>query len=207
MRKRIAGMLTVAVTALSAVVAAATPAAAAPPWTLDPGGPTDGHADETSLVVQDPVNGPINLSCESSDVTVDLDEGSSPDNELGTIAEDPGIQFNNCLLAGFIPFEVEQVGDWHLIGDTYDATNGITHGRIVDIVAIISGPGCNATVSGTVDGEYSNSAATLTVLPNLTLTVIDVAPAPDNCSGLIHEGATAGFSGDYAVDPVQTITG
>ncbi|WP_331981348.1 hypothetical protein [Actinophytocola sp.] len=204
MHKRIAGMLAVGITALSAVVAAATPAAAAPPWTISPGGPTNGTAGVTNLVVHDPVNGDITLTCDTSTVAVDLESGTSADNQLATIPETPGIQFNGCLLAGFIQFEVTQVGTWTLNGATFDS--GVTNGSIDNITADIAGPGCDATVSGSVGAQYSNSAATLSVVPEPTLTVTRVDEL-NNCSDLIHENATAQFDGSYTVSPAQTITG
>lgn len=207
MRKRIAGLLAVGVTALSTVVAMAAPASAVPPWTISPGGSADGAAGTTNLVVHDPMFGDILLSCVSSTVDVDLEMGVSQDNQLATIPEEPGIQFNDCLLAGFIAFEVDQVGIWTLNGASYDATTGTTTGTIDNIKANISGPGCEATVEGSVGATYVNSTDKLTVTNAPTLTITFVAPSPNNCSGLIHTTATAQFDGAYTVTPAQDITG
>jgi hypothetical protein len=206
MRKRIAGMLAVGVTTLSTVVAVAAPASAAPPWTITPGGHTDGTAGTTNLTVEDPQSGEIQMTCDSSTVGVDLESGVSDDNQLATIPESPGIQFNNCLLAGFIEFSVQQVGVWTLNGSSYDAATGVTTGTIDGIVANISGPGCAATVEGSVNGTFDNAADVLTVNPDQTLNVTTVDPV-DNCLDLIHVGATAAFDGAYAVSPGQEITG
>lgn len=202
MRKRIAGLLAVGVTALSTVVAMATPASAAA-WSVAPGGHADGTAGETNLTVEDPQSGEIQMTCTSSTVGVDL---AVVGDQLATIPASPGIQFNNCLLAGFIEFSVQQVGVWTLNGTSFDAGTGVTNGTIDNIVANISGPGCSAVVEGSVNGTYTNSSAVLAVNPDQTLTVTSVDPV-DNCLDLIHEGATAAFDGDYAVSPPQTISG
>jgi hypothetical protein len=202
MRKRIAGMLAVGVSALSTVVAMATPASAAA-WTVTPGGHADGTAGQTNLTVQDPQSGEIQMTCSSSTVGVELEVVG---NQLATIPESPGIQFNNCLLAGFIEFSVQQVGVWTLNGTSYDAGTGVTIGTIDNIVANISGPGCAATVEGSVNGTYTNSSDVLAVNPEQTLTVTSVDPI-DNCLDLIHQDATAAFDGNYAVSPGQDITG
>ncbi len=206
MRKRIAGMLAVGITTLSVVVAAASPAAAAPPWTITPGGAADGAAGTTNLTVEDPQSGEIQMTCDSSSVGVELESGVSEDNQLATIPESPGIQFNNCLLAGFIQFTVQQVGVWTINGSSYDVGTGVTTGTIDNIVADISGPGCAATVEGSVNGTFTNGTDVLAVIPDQTLTVTSVDPAND-CLGLIHEGATAAFDGAYTVTPGQEITG
>ncbi|HEV7650028.1 MAG TPA: hypothetical protein VGP26_17920 [Actinophytocola sp.] len=206
MRKRIAGMLAVGITALSTVVAVAGPAAAAPPWNISPGGHADGTAGTTNLTVEDPQSGEIQMTCSSSTVGVDLESGTSADNQLATIPASPGIQFNNCLLAGFIEFSVQQVGTWTLNGSSYNAGTGVLTGTLDNIVANISGPGCAATVQGSVNGDYNNGADVLTVHPDQTLTVVSVDPV-DNCLDLIHAGATAAFDGAYSVSPGQEITG
>lgn len=206
MRKRIAGMLAVGVTALSTVVAMAGPAAAAPPWTISPGGHADGTAGTTNLTVEDPQSGEIQMTCSSSTVGVDLEVGTSADNQLATIPASPGIQFNDCLLAGFIEFSVQQVGTWTLNGSSYNASTGVVTGTIGNIEADISGPGCAATVTGSVNGTYNNGTDVLTVNPDQTLTVVDVDPV-DNCLDLIHVDATAAFDGAYSVSPGQEITG
>lgn len=202
MRRRIAGMLAVSAAVLSTVVALATPASAAA-WSITPGGHADGTAGQTNLTVQDPQSGEIQMTCSSSTVGVEL---AVAGDQLATIPESPGIQFNNCLLAGFIEFSVQQVGVWTINGSSFDAGTGVTTGTIDNIVADISGPGCVATVEGSVNGTYTNSTDVLAVNPDQTLTVTSVDPV-DNCLDLIHEGATAAFDGDYSVVPGQDITG
>jgi hypothetical protein len=195
-------MLAVSAAVLSTVVAVATPASAAA-WSVTPGGHADGTAGQTNLTVQDPQSGEIQMTCSSSTVGVEL---AVAGDQLATIPESPGIQFNNCLLAGFIEFSVQQVGVWTINGSSFDAGTGVTTGTIDNIVADISGPGCVASVAGSVNGTFTNGTDVLAVNPDQTLTVTSVDPV-DNCLDLIHEGATAAFDGDYAVVPGQDITG
>jgi hypothetical protein len=204
MHKRIAALLAVGATALSTVVAMAAPASAVPPWTITPGGAADGAAPGTNLVVHDPQTGDITLTCDTSTVHVVLESGVSADNQLATIPPSPGIVFNNCLLAGFIQFQVTQVGTWTINGVSF--SGGVTNGTIDGITANISGPGCEATVAGFVRGTYTNSTDVLAVTPDPTLTVTSV-DSTNNCSDLIHTGATAQFDGAYHVTPGQDITG
>jgi hypothetical protein len=202
MRRRIVGMLAVGAAVLSAIVVVSTPASAAA-WTITPGGHADGTAGQTNLTVNDPQSGEIQMTCSSSTVGVEL---AVAGDQLATIPEAPGIQFNNCLLAGFIEFSVQQVGVWTINGSSFDAATGVTTGTIDNINANISGPGCVATVAGSVNGTYTNSTDVLSVAPDQTLTITSVDPV-DNCLDLIHEGATAAFDGDYTVVPGQDITG
>lgn len=205
MRKRIAGMLAVGVTVLSAVVAATTPAAATPaPWTITPGGASSGTAGVTNLVVHDPTSGDVTLTCATSTAGVNLDAGSSADDQLGTIPETGGIEFNDCKLSGLIPFTVTQVGDWTFNGVSYNA--GVTTGTIDNIETTILAAGCDATVAGSVGATYDNSTATLAVIGNPTLSVTRV-DATNNCNGAIHAGDSAEFDGSYTINPAQTITG
>lgn len=202
MRRRIAGMLAVGAAVLSTVVAVATPASAAA-WTITPGGHADGTAGQTNLTVNDPQSGEIQMTCSSSTVGVEL---AVAGDQLATIPESPGIQFNNCLLAGFIEFSVQQAGVWTINGSSFDAATGVTTGTIDNITANISGPGCVAVVEGSVNGTFTNGTDVLSVAPDQTLTITSVDPV-DNCLDLIHEGATAAFDGDYTVVPGQDITG
>jgi hypothetical protein len=204
MRRRLAGMLAVAATALTAAVVVSTPASAAAPWNITPGGPADGVAGETNLTVRDANGGTIDMSCASSSAGVNLESGEVPGPLLATIPEGEMV-FTDCLLAGFITFDVEQVGDWHINGVSYDGSD-VTTGTIDDVEANVFGPGCTATVAGSVNDTYTNSTDVLAVAPDFTLTVTFVDPV-DNCLGLLNEGDAAAFSGDYQVSPDQTITG
>ncbi|HWM03493.1 MAG TPA: hypothetical protein VNP92_14265 [Actinophytocola sp.] len=206
MRKRLAGLLAVGATALTAVAVVASPASAAAPWTITPGGQANGTAGTTILTVRNAETGDeLQMSCSSSTAGVMLESGTVPGPKLATIPETGGIAFNDCLLAGLITFEVEQVGDWTINGVSYDGSD-VTTGTIDGVAARVIGPGCDAMVAGSVNGTYTNSTDVLAVANDFTLTVTSV-DAVDDCLGLLHVNDTAAFSGSYAVTPDQTITG
>ncbi|HEX6355223.1 hypothetical protein [Actinophytocola sp.] len=179
------------------------PAAAQPAtWTVTPGGAFHGVAGETLLEVQE---SGIQLSCASSTADGTAQSGTGLSNPLATIPETPGIVFNECSGPFGLTFEVTQVGDWSLNGGSYDAATGVTTGTIDGIEAGIVGPGCEATVTGSVNVTYTNGTATLAVLPDFTLEVTFVDPA-NNCLGLINEGEHANFAGSYSITPGLTVT-
>lgn len=206
MRRRFAGMLAVTAAALTAVAVVATPASAAAPWTITPGGPANGVAGTTNLVVRDGGGNELEMSCVSSTAGVVLESGTVSGPKLATIPETGGIEFNDCLLAGLITFDVDQVGDWIINGASYNASTGVTTGTIDNVEADVFGPGCSATVAGSVNGTYTNSTDVLAVAPDFTLTVTFVDPF-DDCLGLLNVGDVASFNGAYTVSPGQTITG
>jgi hypothetical protein len=206
MRRRLAALLTVGASVLGTIFVAITPASAAAPWNISPGGPAEGVAGTTNLTVRDVDGNTIEMSCASSTAGVNLESGEVPGPLLATIPETGGIEFIDCLLGGLITFEVDQVGDWHINGVSYDPATGVTTGTIDDITANVFGPGCSATVAGSVNGTYTNSTDVLAVVPDFTLDVTFVDEV-DDCLGLLHVGDEAAFDGAYAVTPDQTITG
>jgi hypothetical protein len=183
-----------------AVSAVLTGTASAQPatWTVTPGGPFTGTAGETILTTESG----IELFCTSSTAAGDAASGSGLSNPLATLAEG-GVVFNDCQGPFGLTFEVAHVGTWTLNGASYDGA-GTTTGTLDNITANISGPACEATVTGSVNATYNNGG-TLTVLPDQTLTISFVDPAND-CLGLITQGEAAGFSGSYAISPVLTVT-
>ena len=202
MRGRFIGVLATGAALLTSAVVVAGPAAALPDtWTVTPGGAVHGVAGETLLEVQE---SGIQLSCTSSTVDATAQSGSGLSNPLVTIPETPGIVFNDCSGPFGLTFTVTQVGDWSLNAASYDGSD-VTTGTIDGITAGIVGPGCEATVTGSVDVTYTNSTAALAVLPNFTLEVTFVDPS-NNCLGLINEGEHANFAGTYTIDPGLTVT-
>jgi hypothetical protein len=201
MRARLIGALATGA-ALIATAAIAGPASAIPDtWTVDPGGDFHGVAGETLLEVQE---SGIQLSCASSTADGTAQSGTGLSNPLATIPETPGIVFNDCSGPFGLTFEVTQVGDWSLNGASYDGSD-VTTGSIDGITADIVGPGCNATVTGSVPVTFTNSTDVLAVQPEFTLVVSTVDPS-NNCLGLINEGEHANFDGDYLIAPGLTVT-
>lgn len=200
MRGRLIGALAAGAALVASAVFTAPAGAVPATWTVTPGGAFHGEAGLTTLTLD---NG-IQLFCETSSVDGDAQSGTGLSNPIATIPENPGIVFNDCQGPFGLTFDVDQVGDWYLVGDSYDGVD-VTTGRIIDIEADLTGPGCNATVAGYVDGTYTNSTDKLKVIPNFTLTIIFVDPAA-NCNGLITEEQTASFEGEYQVAPDLTIS-
>jgi hypothetical protein len=202
MRGRLISVLATGAALLTSAVVVAGPAAALPDtWTVTPGGAVHGVAGETLLEVQE---SGIQLSCTSSTVDANAQSGSGLSNPLVSIPESPGIVFNDCSGPFGLTFEVTQVGDWSLNAASYDGSD-VTTGTIDGITAGIVGPGCEATVTGSVNVTYTNSTAALAVLPDFTLEVTFVDPS-NNCLGLINEGEHANFAGTYTIAPGLTVT-
>jgi len=197
MRKRFLGVATV-VAAVTSVVLGVSPASASAGWTVTPGGAATGTAGETVLTVR-PIAGGDDMIMTCSSSVAEINAFSSPDSHVADITS---IAFNQCLLGGLISFEVDAHTPWPLHALSYSAP--VVSGEIRDISATIIGAGCLAEVAGTVNGSYDNTADTLTVANDFTLTVTNVDPV-DNCLGLINTGDAAAFTGVYAVDPGQDI--
>lgn len=199
MRARLFGALVAGAALASAAVLTGTANAAPATWSVSPGGDFTGAAGETILTTESGVE----LFCESSDAAGSAQGGTGLENPLASLPEG-GVTFNDCQGPFGLTFEVAHVGTWHLNGVSYDGSD-VTTGTLDDITAQISGPACEATVTGSVNATYTNSTATLTVLPEQTLTISTVDPNND-CLGLISQGEHAGFSGDYAISPALTVT-
>jgi len=199
MRSRVGSLLAVAATALATVVVVATPASAAPPVSISPGGAATATAGTTLLQVRDADGNITELTCDSAAATTNLGVSGS---KLGDITN---TIFENCLLGFIIQFEVTHVGVWELHGSDFNSATGVTDGSITNISAVIEGPGCLASVTGSVPATYTNGTGVLSVQDDFTLTINSV-DATDDCLGLIHTGDEAAFSGDFAVSPVQTVS-
>jgi hypothetical protein len=198
MRARLIGALA-AGAALAATAFITGSASADPTWTVSPGGSFTGTAGETDLTTESGVE----LFCSSSTASGTAQSGSGLSNPLATLPEG-GVVFNDCQGPFGLTFEVSHVGTWNLNGVSYDGSD-VTTGNLDNITANISGPGCEATVTGAVNATYTNSTGVLSVLPDQTLTISSVDPNND-CLGLISQGEHAGFSGDYQISPALTVT-
>jgi hypothetical protein len=193
--KRLASLL-VAGAAAAAVALTAVPAHAAGTWTVtgSPGGTLSGAAGVTTLT-----DGTVVLKCVSSTATGTIVNGVYA---TGTnIAQITGITFTTCTGPLGLKFTVTQSGVWALNAVNYAA--GVTQGTITNVTAGLSGPGCTATVTGSVAGSYTNSTATLFVDPSLNtalgtqLTISGVS----GCFNLIHNGDHPTFNGSYVLTP------
>ena len=199
MRNRVTVMLAAGAAMIASAVFVGPAAAVPATWTIDPGGPFTGAAGTTLLTVEE---SGVELSCVSAGATGEAKVGAGHSNPLATISD---TDFNDCTGPFGLVFEVAHGGVWTLNGASHDAGTGVTTGSIDDIVADITGPGCIAQVTGSVDVTYTNSTAELRVLPNFTLLIASVDPT-ENCFGLINTGEHASFDGLFEISPAQNIS-
>jgi hypothetical protein len=188
----------VAVTVLGSGVASATVITPGT-WTVSPSGTIAATAGTTTLV------GPsATLTCSSS--TVNGTAVGTATGSPATLASLPagsttGVKFNNCTGPFGFSFTVTQVGTWLLRGVTFDNSSGVTSGTISSVTARLSGPGCTATVTGSVNATYTNSSKQLaTTSSNLTVTSVS------GCFGLLAVNQHPTFNGTYTASTGQTIT-
>jgi hypothetical protein len=201
-------LVTTAVLALTASVAAASPgASAARTWTVKPGGSITGTALNPTL--KDTATG-TSLTCKTLNAAGKAKSGSGL---TGTgIASLTSISFKTCTGPAGITFTVTPGHlPWKLNANSYNAATGVTKGVITGAHGSLSGPGCSAVVdgtsatagNGTVAGTYTNSKhqlKTLTTGGNLHIYKVS------GCFGLIRDGDPATLSGTATITPAQTIT-
>ncbi|MFB4317863.1 hypothetical protein [Actinomadura sp. 21ATH] len=196
----------------SAVVAAgigltATPAMADAPWAIT-GANADGSAaaesTNTSLRV---VRNNAVLTCEVVAAEANIENVTGHNGNA--IAQITGSEWTSCTGPLNLSFNVVQNGTWNLNADQTTSDPNVNNGSITNVSATISGPGCTATFTGGVNGHYTNGDGILTLDPsdpdprNTTLTASNVT----GCLGIIVNGDTGEFSGDFFVDPAVTLTG
>jgi hypothetical protein len=194
---------TVSTTALIVGLALGVAAAVttAPDIDISPAGPIKASAGKTTL--KDTNTGSV-LTCTSSSSSGKLNvEG---DHTLGSIT---ALSFNNCTGLG-LTFKVTSSGfPWKVTTSAFNATTGVTTGKINGILATLSGPSCSASVAGTtaatpgtVKATYTNSSGVLKALTTGgTLHIYNVS----GCAGLLNSGDATQFSASYTVSPRQTI--
>jgi hypothetical protein len=204
MRGRLIGALAAGAALVASVVISGTASAEDATWTVTagPGGAFTGSAGTTLLEIQE---SGIQLSCVSATAAGTATPGTGVVNPLAQIPENPGVKFNDCQGPFGLTFEVVHVGTWFLNGVSYNSATGVTTGTLDNIEADIVGPGCNATVTGSVNVTFTNSTDVLSVQPDFTLLVSFVDPAND-CLGLINQGEHANFDGDFTITPGLTVT-
>nr|WP_202502308.1 hypothetical protein [Streptomyces sp. SID5785] len=163
-------------------------------FTVTGGGDYTAHAVNPTLSVP-----ATQLQCDSSDASGTIKDGSGLAGAgIGTVDD---ISFNNCSVAG-IPFDVTPSAlPWSINLESMNGTDE-AHGNITGISATITGIGCDATFSGSVEGYYQNSTHTLHVTGGGTL----AAEAGASCLGLISEGDHAEFIGDYVLDQTPVVS-
>lgn len=201
MRARMIGALAAGVALLMSPVVAVPAAAVPATWTVSPGGAFHGAAGETLLQT---LESGIEFGCASSTVDGQAPGGSELSNPLLSFPETPGITLNDCQGPFGIVFEIDPVGEWHFNGASYDGSD-VTTGTIDDLQLDVVAPGCNATLTGSLDATYTNSTGALTVVPNFTVVFSFIDPV-NNCLGIISTGDHAALSTSYQLTPQLTIT-
>ena len=128
------------------------------------------------------------LTCTSSSSTADIATGSNNGSPLGTVT---ALSFSSCTGPLDISFTVTPTGLPYKL-DATSSSGGVTDGTMA-VSASLSGTLCTATVSGTVDGTYTNSTHTLAVSPDGKLLTVTSA----SCLGVISKGDVVDFNGSY----------
>jgi len=175
-------------------------------FTVSPGGSITAKAGKTTLT--DTNTGSV-LSCTSSSGGGSLKSGSGLSGTgIGSITS---LSFSSCTGPLGLTFTVATSGfPYKLNATAFNATTGVTTGKITGIKATLTGPSCSASVAGTtattpgtVKAQYNNGTHKLKILTGGgTLHVWNVS----GCAGLINSGDATTFSGAYAISPAQTIT-
>jgi hypothetical protein len=229
MRKRLASaIVATGAAAAAAVLLTATTALAAPTsWTASPGGAYTSSASGSSTLTDTTASQTITCTTETDAGTINATASGSPA-VLGTITSS---KFSSCTDGlGESGWSATSSGTWNINGyhfqgadgtGTTCANTGVTCGTITSVSATVTGKilgiACTFVVSGSVGVAhipsvttdkpvtYTNSSGILAVPNTPTLTVSGV-PSGD-CAGIIKNGDTAEFAGNFAVSPKQTITG
>ncbi|MEV6162814.1 hypothetical protein AB0L71_12965 [Streptomyces sp. NPDC052052] len=182
--------------ALGAAIGMTVSTASAGPttWTVTPAGAYTAHADYPTLDVP-----AIGLECVSSDVTAGTLQatGGNP------VADIDAITFTDCEVAG-IEFDVTMnATPWVINANQINASNSNwVDGTVSSISAHISGVGCDADFTGTVNGHYDNSSGELVI----DGTGNGLVASNASCLGLISNGDVASFNAAYLVNVTSTGT-
>ncbi len=204
MRTGIARVLVTGAAATAALALSDTTAFAssATTFTVSPGGKYTAAAGKTTL--KDNKSGSV-LVCKSASAKGTLKKGKRlAGKNIGTITSS---SFNKCSGPLSLTFKVKQSGTWDLTVTKYSSKNGgVATGFISNTKALLTGPGCSATVTGATDATYSNKTATLSVKAVAKSGHLLKISKVTGCAGLINNGDTSDFTGSYKLKPKQKIT-
>jgi hypothetical protein len=207
MSTRYARPLAAAPAAVLAAVPGVTTALAAATWTVRPGGPVS--LTSLQFVVRDTTTA-SQLSCAPARFSSTLKGGGGlAGTRIGAVTSGGSTQGNGPL---GLPFTLTATDlPWHVNVSSYNAATGVVTGHLSHIQAKLAGPSCRAVIDGTSgtagDGivrfTYTNSTATLRVLPNGgNLHFYHLS----GFAGLFTGGGPVTISGKLSVSPKQTIT-
>ena len=207
MYKRLSAVLTTGSVALTMILAATSPSAAATTttWTVRPGGNV---IVQGSVRIKDTNTGSI-VTCGSVTLTTMLKSGSGlPGAGVGSITK---ATFKCAITTGETTLTVHGL-PWTLNALSYNSASGVTRGSLAGI-HLHGSPhlaGCILTLDGTAahanDGKvkftYTNSTGKLSFVPtggNLHFYKVI-------CFGLFNSGDPAVMTGTLTVSPKQEIT-
>ena len=194
----IAGTTAVTVIALSASMALG---AAAPRFTVRPGGKYTAKAGKTVLVDN---HTKTKLTCKSASARGKLKSGRHlPGRNIGTITSS---SFNKCTGPLGLTFKVKQIGTWNLTVSKFNRRTGVSTGFISNVHATLSGPSCSATVTGRTDVTFKNRTDILSVKAVAKSGHVLMISKVNNCLQLIRNGDHSSFTGSYKITPKQHIS-
>jgi hypothetical protein len=197
-RVLVTGAAVTAALALSATTAFATTATK---FTVSPGGKYTAAAGKT--VLKDNKSGSV-LTCKSASAKGTLKKGKGlAGKNIGTITSSA---FNKCTGPLNLSFKVKQSGTWDLTVTKYNSKTGVATGFISNTKALLTGPGCSATVTGSTDATYTNKTGVLAVKAVAKSGHLLKISKVTGCAGLINNGDTSNFTGSYKISPKQKIT-
>lgn len=181
--------------------------AAAPTWSVKPGGNIIAKSGKT--ILRDTKTHTV-LTCTSSTTRATLKKGHRLAGAgLGSVT---ALAFASCTGPFGIKFTVRTAHmPWRLNAVSYNRTTGVTTGTITGIHATLTGTGCSAVVDGT--GAAKNNGMVRVTYVNRTHRLAVLATGGNlhifgvrGCLGLIRSGDGSSFTATYAVSPAQTIT-
>jgi hypothetical protein len=196
----VSGVAIAASLALGVTTASATNAAT---WSVSPGGAVSVSG---AAQVKDATTGTV-AKCTAITLKGTLKKGTGlSGTALGSMKTHT---FTGCTIATIAITVTTTAKAWTVDALTYNATTGVTTGKLVGINLVATAPGCSATLEGTTATNgftkftYNNSTAKLTLLgPGGNLE----AAAVSGCFGLINNGDKQQASGSDTLAPKQTIT-
>jgi len=183
---------------LTAGLGSTSTMAAATTWTVSPGGRSattaTGHLADTSTGKR--------LRCPDQGLHVLLKSGSGLAGTIGHVT-----LFGACSFKHIV-----QTAAWKIRPLSYDASTGVTTGRITGVIIVGTFHGCSFNVAGWTSAEpgslnfrYANQDSALSLSGTPSLHFYGVS---GNCPGILglSSGDPATFHGTWDLSPSQAIT-
>jgi hypothetical protein len=194
-RKMIAILGTAATTAT--LLGLGSTAAMATTYTVSPAGAVTATQSGNSTLKDVSTGNTLTCTAGSGKATLSASSNGSP---IGTIS---ALTYSGCTGPLSLSFTVTANSlPYDLNVTAYNSGTGVSTGTITGINAALSGPGCSATVKGTVDASYSNSTGNLTVSPDGSALTVTAA----SCLGIVATGNVVNYNAVYSISPKQKIT-